>query len=257
MYVTWNEVNLFLETFIECCGLTILLGVLYEFISRLKDSSEFNPHIVFLGNIGSGKTTIGRKVSELLKLPFYKENIKNNPFLEIFYTNQKKWAFELQMQCLVHGLEEHKYIINSKKGGVQDYFSVYANHPFIETLKENGKLIKIQENLYENWFKMVANSKILKCPHIVVYIEETVEKCLKRIIERIKKDPTRKMEKGITKEYLQILGKNIKIGYQKFKKDHKNYKILFCEIKNEYTPNIVAKGIIKEIRSSGIFNSVK
>ena len=50
--------------------------------------------IAFFGNIGAGKTSFGKKLSEIYKnIQFIEEDVNENPFLPLFYENIKKWGF--------------------------------------------------------------------------------------------------------------------------------------------------------------------
>ena len=186
-------------------------------------------HVVFLRTIGCGKSTIALELSKRLNLKLYKERVKKNPFLNPFYREKKRWSFTLQMECLRRAYRDHIDIIVSEKGGIQDYFSVYANHPFINTLKNAELIITPEEELYHEFFQILANPVSLSVPNVVVSLDVSKEECLKRIKKR-----GRKMEKNITIEDLQSLEKQIQIEYDKLKRTtFKNSSTLFCEVKNQ------------------------
>ena len=60
------------------------------------------------GNIGIGKTTLCRELSERLKYKAFFEPATENPYLEKFYANPKKYA--LQLQLWIFNQRCHTYV---------------------------------------------------------------------------------------------------------------------------------------------------
>ena len=57
-------------------------------------------HIAIAGNIGSGKTTLTRLLSKHFGWKPHFEEVDNNPYLESFYEDMKRWSFNLQIYFL-------------------------------------------------------------------------------------------------------------------------------------------------------------
>ena len=58
------------------------------------------PFIGIAGNIGVGKTTFTKMVSEKLNLNPYYESVDDNPYLSDFYADMERWSFNLQIYFL-------------------------------------------------------------------------------------------------------------------------------------------------------------
>jgi len=54
-------------------------------------------HIAIVGNIGAGKTTLTEKLAQHLNFEPQYETVDNNPYLEDFYHDMKRGAFNLQI----------------------------------------------------------------------------------------------------------------------------------------------------------------
>ena len=63
-------------------------------------------HIAISGLIGVGKTTLCDDLAKELGFKAYHEQVENNPYLELFYKDQKAFAFPLQ----IHLLKESKIL---------------------------------------------------------------------------------------------------------------------------------------------------
>ena len=62
---------------------------------------QFSPRLVIIeGNIGVGKSTLARKLSEELGYALFLEPTVENPYLEKFYAEPKKYALKLQLWIL-------------------------------------------------------------------------------------------------------------------------------------------------------------
>jgi len=60
---------------------------------------KFN-YIAIEGNIGAGKTSLASKISEDFNAKLVPERFADNPFLPLFYTDQARYAFSLEMSFL-------------------------------------------------------------------------------------------------------------------------------------------------------------
>ena len=57
-------------------------------------------YLVIEGNIGSGKTTLVKKIADEFGARTLLEGFDDNPFLPKFYEDQEKFAFPLEMSFL-------------------------------------------------------------------------------------------------------------------------------------------------------------
>ncbi len=54
-------------------------------------------YIAIEGVIGAGKTSLAKKLAERLNAKLVLEEFESNPFLENFYNDRKRFAFQTQM----------------------------------------------------------------------------------------------------------------------------------------------------------------
>ena len=78
------------------------------------------PFIGIAGNIGVGKTTFTSILAKELNLIEIYESVADNPYLSDFYSDMKRWSFNLQIYFLHHRFASIKNIRNSHRGVVQD-----------------------------------------------------------------------------------------------------------------------------------------
>ncbi|MSP18595.1 MAG: ATP-binding cassette domain-containing protein [Bdellovibrionales bacterium] len=154
--------------------------------------------IAIAGNIGSGKTTLTRMLSDHYSWEPHFEVVSNNPYLSDFYGDMNRWSLQLQVFFLSKRFQAHQTIVKSNISAIQDR-SIYEDaHIFARALKEGGQM---DERDYENYFELYTTmTQFLNPPDLVVYVKRSVN-CLK---ERIK-ERGRSFEQNIPKDYLQLL----------------------------------------------------
>ena len=69
--------------------------------------AEIN-YIAIDGVIGAGKTSLAKKIAEKLNANFICEEFEKNPFLESFYADRKRFAFQTQMFFLINRYGQQK-----------------------------------------------------------------------------------------------------------------------------------------------------
>lgn len=163
-----------------------------------KDKKYF---VSVAGNIGSGKSSLTRMIAKEFNWKPYFESVQNNPYLSDFYTDMKRWSFQLQVFFLSHRFNAHKRIINSKKSVIQDR-SIYEDvEIFARNLYLMGRMEKRDYNNYRAlFFEMVS---YLKAPDLVVYLKAEVKTLVKQIKLR-----GREFEKSIERSYLERLNRS-------------------------------------------------
>jgi deoxyadenosine/deoxycytidine kinase len=159
------------------------------------DKSKF---IAVAGNIGSGKTTLTRMLSDHYSWEPHFEVVASNPYLSDFYSDMNRWSLQLQVFFLSKRFQAHQMIVKSQISAIQDR-SIYEDaHIFARALKEGGQM---DARDYENYFELYSTmTQFLTPPDLVVYVKRSVP-CLK---ERIK-ERGRTFEQSIPTEYLQLL----------------------------------------------------
>lgn len=154
--------------------------------------------VVVAGNIGSGKTTLTKKLSERLGWNPHFESVQDNPYLADFYGNMSRWSFPLQVYFLTHRFSTHKFIENSSSSSVQDR-SIYEDaNIFARALYEQGDLDERDYQNYRNLYETMIN--FLNPPTLMIFLRRSVPKLVERIQLR-----GRDYEQAIPVDYLSRL----------------------------------------------------
>src|SRR3990172_8807442 len=147
------------------------------------------------GVIGAGKTSLAKKIKERLNAGLILEQFDTNPFLEKFYSDRKRYAFQTQMFFLINRFKQQEEL---KQGNlfteyiVSDY--IFEKDRIFAYLNLSGEELK----LYESIFPLLERS--LNKPDLIVYLQPSVD----RLIYNIKKRG-RKIERNITRSYIEEL----------------------------------------------------
>lgn len=170
------------------------------------------------GNIGSGKSSLTKMISNELGWTAYFESVRSNPYLKDFYRDMKRWSFQLQVYFLSHRFRTHKKIIESRKSVVQDR-SIYEDvEIFARNLYLMGRMEKRDYENYRNLFHEMA--AYLKPPDLIVYLKADISTLLKQIKIR-----GREFEKTIETSYLSRLNRS----YGQWTRNYKLGKLLIID----------------------------
>lgn len=152
-------------------------------------------YICIEGVIGAGKTSLAKRLTDKYNSRFIKEEFEINPFLEKFYDNRKKFAFQTQMFFLVNRYKQHQFLNHEElfhEYIISDY--VFDKDRIFASINLSNEELKLYDTLFNS-----LNKEIRK-PDLVVYLQANVD----RLISNIKKRG-RRMEKHIAKDYLAEL----------------------------------------------------
>jgi deoxyadenosine/deoxycytidine kinase len=158
-------------------------------------------HIAVAGNIGAGKTTLTRLLSQALGWRAYYEKVIDNPYLAPFYDDMPRWSFHLQIYFLGHRFKAQQEINEWPDSCLQDR-SIYEDAAvFAKTLYERGCL---NEREYENYRLLYTTmTTYLRKPDLIIYLQAPIEKLVNSILNR-----GRDFELTIDPEYLKHLNKS-------------------------------------------------
>ena len=198
-----------------------------------------NPHIGIAGNIGVGKTTLTKKITEKFSLEPVYESVVDNPYLGDFYEDMEKWSFNLQIYFLHHRFENQVKLSNLKKGFVQDRTIYEDKEIFAKNLKDLNFMSDRDWDTYSNLFDNMV--QFIKEPDLIIYLKASTDTLLSRI-----KGRQRDFEKNIDPEYIHSLN----IYYDKWISSLDDDKTLIIKTDNF--------NIFKDIdKLNEIFNLVK
>ena len=165
--------------------------------------------IIISGNIGSGKSSLTKILSERLGWKAFYEVVEDNPYLEDFYNDMKKWSFHLQVFFLSKRFQHHQNIVRDPCSVVQDR-SIYEDVDiFAQNLYEQGFMSPRDYHNYRELFTIMVD--FLSPPDLIIYLQASVDTLKQRIALR-----GRDYEKNISSDYLEqlnILYKNWVKGF--------------------------------------------
>jgi len=156
--------------------------------------------IAIAGNIGAGKTSLVEFLTSTYAItPFYEPN-DENPYLEDFYTDMKRWAFHSQLFFLSNKFKIHQQVDLTQGVVVQDR-TIFEDVEIFATALHQMKQISDRDwQTYHEFYKNIIAS--IKPPDLMIYL-----KCSIRTIRKRIKIRGRKMEQGIPLSYLRRLDK--------------------------------------------------
>ena len=164
-----------------------------------NSNSNFNreeiKYIAIEGVIGAGKTSLAKKIKDKLNAELILEQFEVNPFLENFYSDRKRYAFQTQMFFLINRFKQQETL--GQGNLFTDYYVcdyTFEKDRIFAYLNLNGEELK----LYESIFPLLARN--LRKPDLVVYLQSSVERLMYNIKKR-----SRRIEKNLTRSYIEEL----------------------------------------------------
>jgi deoxyguanosine kinase len=147
------------------------------------------------GVIGAGKTTLATLLSERLSADLVLEQFEINPFLEKFYKDRRRYAFQTQIFFLINRYIQQQNLLQAnlfKQYLVSDY--IFEKDRIFASINLEGDELKLYETLASQLEK-----NILK-PDLVIYLQSSVD----RLMENIRKRG-RHFERTIQTSYIEQL----------------------------------------------------
>lgn len=167
--------------------------------------------IIVEGNIGAGKSTFASALAKALGGEYLPEpDESTNPYLEDYYRDPARWAFEMQMFLLTRRYRSQKYaqsMVRHKGGFAVLDRSYYGDVCFANVQKRMGYF---SDRDYETYLQHHADMKVsLEPPETAVFLQASPCTCKKRIELRMSEKAGRMCEAHITLDYLNSLAKEI------------------------------------------------
>ena len=167
-------------------------------------------HIAIAGNIGSGKTTLTKMLAQRYGWTPRFEPVDNNPYLDDFYRDMNRWAFNLQIYFLNKSFKEVVEIANSTETIIQDRTIFEDARIFAPNLHDQGFMSDRDFQNYSDLFDLMMS--LVKLPQLMIYIRSSIPTLVKHIEKR-----GRTFEKSIRIDYLTGL-------QERYENWIKNYK---------------------------------
>jgi deoxyguanosine kinase len=208
-----------------------------ELASRLNGcdfalSTALPQLISIAGNIGSGKTTLAKKIAEYFFCEILFEPYDTNPFLPDVYAGKKELALDSQLYFLTKRVEQLG-LNNLTPGRV--YISDYVFDK--EQIYARTLLNPKQLSLYEDIYKPLSKNVYL--PVLVICMQDSAGKCLDRIHSR-----NRPYEQQIKLEFLDKLEDE----YEQLMKTWKKSPVIkVSTAKLDYSNTANIENLVKQI----------
>lgn len=174
-------------------------------------------HIAIAGNIGCGKTTLTKMLAKHYGWKPAFETVEFNPYLEDFYADMKRWAFNLQIFFLNKRFKDVVEISKSNDYIVQDRTIYEDARIFAPNLHDQGFMSDRDFDNYQDLFDLMMS--LVKMPDLMIYIRASIPTLVAQIQKR-----GRSYESGMRIDYLQ--GLNDK--YEKWISEYKG-KLLIVD----------------------------
>ncbi len=155
--------------------------------------------VALAGNIGVGKTTAAKLLSQAFGFELFDEPVIDNRFLRDYYADMRRWSFTLQLEFLLRRVEHHELIGTVKKSCVQDRSLYEDPEIFAKYLHGLGHLTDPELQLYLEYFQRLS-AGVRRPDKVVCFDVPDVDELLRRIRER-----GREEEKGIASSFLRGL----------------------------------------------------
>lgn len=171
--------------------------------------------IIIDGNIGSGKSTFLKQLGQLLTSRGYRvkefcepveewQNVGNMNLLNLFYTDQKRWAFTFQINALlglmdieknamIHSINNYICLLERSTFSLFEIFCDYLTE-YTFTPAESCVIEKLKAK-----YSSIINSGYYKT--LYVYIQTDIDTCFERIKVRARPEEVGQ----ITLPYLESL----------------------------------------------------
>lgn len=205
-----------------------------QLLQDCKDSSEFkvvsnlgNPlekypltklnHLVIEGNIGAGKTTLATKISEDFNAKLLLEGFADNPFLPMFYEDQARYAFPLEMSFLADRYQQLSDDLTQldlfKSFTVTDYY-IFKSLIFSRVTLQDEEY-RLYHKVFDIMYKEIPK------PDVYVYLYQNTEQLLENIKKR-----GRSYEQEIPSDYLERINQ----GYLDYLRQQKDLNVLILDV---------------------------
>lgn len=164
------------------------------------DASKKPPltHVAIAGNIGAGKTTLCKILSQHFDWVPHYESADDNPYLEDFYHDMQRWSFNLQIYFLNSRYKQVLEIQSGHRTVIQDRTIYEDAHIFAPNLHDMGLLAQRDFNNYLDLFETMKSQ--IKAPDLMIYLKADIPTLVKHIHER-----GRQYEGNISLDYLKRL----------------------------------------------------
>ena len=168
-------------------------------------------HVAIAGNIGAGKTTLTQLIAKHYNWKAEYEDVIENPFLEDFYEDMKRWSFNLQIYFLNSRFRQILEIRESNTDIIQDRTIYEDAFIFAPNLHAMGLMSNRDFKNYSSLFDLMES--VTEAPDLLIYLRSSVPNLVKQIQKR-----GRDYENSISIDYLNKLNERYEAWIQNYEK---------------------------------------
>lgn len=178
-----------------------------EFFEMIKKNRP-NETIVIDATVGAGKTVYMEMLSEELQIPSFKEPVEDNPLLDKFYHDRKRYSFPLQVYFLNRRFEMLKQATVMEEATIMDR-SIYGDMIFAKLLHDEGNMDRDQFLLYRDLLTNMLDH--VEAPKLMIYLQINTDSAIERVKKR-----GRDYEQIVEKEYWENLNKEYEAYFSEY-----------------------------------------
>jgi len=171
-------------------------------------------HIAVAGNIGSGKTTLTGLLARHYGWEAKYEDADNNPYLNDFYKDMPRWAFNLQVYFLNTRLAGIVEIKKADHSIIQDRTIYEDACIFAANLHAMGLMATRDYENYRSLFDLMMS--LVPPPDLLIYLRASVPTLVRQIQKR-----GREYESSIRIDYLQGLNERYEAWFADYPSQRK------------------------------------
>ena len=155
-------------------------------------------HVAIAGNIGAGKTTLCSQLAKQFGWQVHYESTDDNPYLVDFYTDMRRWSFNLQIYFLHTRYNQIMQILNGDVTVIQDRTIYEDANIFAPNLHDMGLMTGRDFNNYMSLFNSMTAH--IQPPDLLIYLKASIPTLVDHIQTR-----GREYEGSISIDYLKKL----------------------------------------------------
>jgi deoxyadenosine/deoxycytidine kinase len=167
------------------------------------------------GVIGAGKTSLAKKLQKHFGGEIVFEEFEENPFLEDFYHDRRRFAFQTQMFFLLSRFNQQEKLRQTDL--FQDY--LFSDYFFSkDRIFASINLDEREMSLYDSIAKILERQIVQ--PDLIVFLNASVDRLMYNIKRR-----ARPMEQNMEREYISQLAD----AYRKYFRTYQKSPLLIVE----------------------------